>query len=104
MAEPAGSDDDTGVIPVTLMALAATRHRTTGDTIAGAFAFVVTAVIVVGLIVYLARWKRVRGATSRADAMQRAFGDKGAQRIVIGCFVVAAIFLVLVVVIKTSGG
>ncbi|GGL85692.1 hypothetical protein [Nakamurella endophytica] len=67
------------------------------DHVTGAVAVVLVLALVVGLVLYLSRWRRVRGATSRYDAARRAFGERGARGIVLGSFAVAAVFLVLAV-------
>jgi hypothetical protein len=82
----------------------AVHARTTADAVAGVIAFAFTGIILVVLVLFLARWKRARGAQSRADALQMAFGVRGQHAIVIGCFTFAAIALILVVVIKSTGG
>ena len=69
--------------PVTILAATEKAPRAVGITMAVVFGVLVL-IIVVGLIVYISRWKQVRGATSRYDAFRRAFGEKGAKRIFIG--------------------
>ena len=95
--------DATQVSSTTDIVLAA-HTRTTADTVAAVIAAIFTVIVLVVLILFISRWKRARGAQNRAEALQMTFGVRGQHAIVIGCFAFAAIALILVVVMKTTGG
>ena len=84
--------------------LLAAGHATSSDKAAAVVAGVVSAVFFAGLIVFVLRWRRVRGATSRADALNRAFGEHGASRVIAGSFACAGVLLVVAVVVAVTGG
>lgn len=77
----------------------ASGHATAADKAAAVVCAVVAAVFFAGLVLYATRWRRVRGATSHRDALQRAFGESGVRRVqvVLACCVMAMIVVVAVV-------
>ncbi len=84
-----------------LLKVAVKAPRPVSITIAVIFsAFVL--VMLVGLVVFISRWKKVRGATSRYDAYRRAFGEKGAKRVFVGIWVYAGVCFVLAILYKTQ--
>jgi Na+/proline symporter len=82
----------------------ASGHPTTADKAAAGVCGLVAAVFFAGMVLYATRWRRIRGATSHRDALQRAFGDSGVKyvQVVVGCCVLAMIAVGAVVGI--SGG
>jgi uncharacterized membrane protein len=84
--------------------LAASHHHTTAESVAGIIAFIMVGIILIFLIAYLSRWKRVRGATSRAEAINRAFGPGASRVVMYVSFGFAAVLFVMLIVIKTTGG
>lgn len=84
--------------------LLAAGQATGSDKVAALVAGVMSAVFFAGLVVFALRWRRVRGATSRADALNRAFGEHGASRVIAGSFACAGVLLVVAVVVAATGG